>query len=301
VDQDAPETVTDEAEAQRGEHVAFEAEDVQHRAPGEDVVDVPVIDDDAAEAEFAEVGKGGAAREAYRVRKPQEAEVEAGERSHAEDGGGHVPIEQERPRAVDEEELLDALDGEVLQPERDLASELVHVTADEVGAADRPRVRGEDAGDGGGDRGRLVAFDVIRDLVFTVGEEVAVGEDERGGLPDGAPAAGEHGGARGVLDGEAPYDVDEECVREEAEAVDASAVGVEEDAEVAVDGDGRVGDRRVDVGEHAAHERLQLLWVHALHASHGHHLGMHGDWRCLDGRRRRKSGRGQGYEGFGSK
>uniref|UniRef100_A0A0A9ADR4 Uncharacterized protein n=1 Tax=Arundo donax TaxID=35708 RepID=A0A0A9ADR4_ARUDO len=62
----------------------------------------------------------------------------------------------------------------------------VHVAAGDADAADRPRVRGEDAGDGGGDGSRVSALDVGRDLDFAGREEVGVDEDERGG----APAAG---------------------------------------------------------------------------------------------------------------
>jgi hypothetical protein len=71
---------------------------------------------------------------------------------------------------------------------------LVQVAARDADAAEGARVRGEDAGGGGG--ARLSGVDLRRDLVAARREEVGVGEDERGGEPDGAPAAGERGGAR---------------------------------------------------------------------------------------------------------
>ncbi|GJN12105.1 hypothetical protein PR202_ga30355 [Eleusine coracana subsp. coracana] len=132
-------------------------------------------------------------------------------------------------------------------------------------------MHGEDPGNGGGDGVRISALDVVWDLVITGREEVGVDEDERGGAPNGAPSAGEHDGARGVLDGEARDDVTEDDVGEGAEPIDASAVtvSVEEDAEIAVEGDGRVGDHVVGVGEQATHECFLLLRAHAPFASHG--------------------------------
>ena len=107
---------------------------------------------------------------------------------------------------------------------------------------------------------------------------MGVDEHERGSAPDGPPAAGEHRRARGVLDGETGDDVAEEHIGKEAEAVDTPTVGVEEDAEVTVDRDGRVGKHVVDVGEHAAKECF-LLWVHAS----AERVAVQGEWRCKVG------------------
>ncbi|WVZ84040.1 hypothetical protein U9M48_031118 [Paspalum notatum var. saurae] len=276
MDLHAPEAVADEAETQLGKQVSFEAQILQHGAPGEDEVQVASFDGHAAEAELAEAGEGSAAREAIRVGKPPEGEVEAGERGHAEERGGEVLVEVQGPRAVDEEELRDALDGEVLEPARYPGSVPVHVGAGEEGAAERAMVRGEDAGDGCGDGVRVGAVDVARDLVLAGPEEVGVAEDERGGAPDGSPAAGEHGGARRVFDWEARDDVYEERSGEAAESVDAAAVGVGEEAEAAGDGDGRTGKGAVDVGERVAHVRPEFLPFPAIEAIKHVHLAGHG-------------------------
>lgn len=55
------------------------------------------------------------------------------------------------------------------------------------GCPSREDVRGKDVGNGGG--ARLGNLNVPQDLVTARREEVGVGEDERGGEPDGAPAA----------------------------------------------------------------------------------------------------------------
>ena len=65
--------------------------------------------------------------------------------------------------------------------------EVLQVAAGEMEAAEGPRVRGEDAGNGGGDAPRISASA----CVAADEEEVGVDEDERGGAPDPAPAAGE--------------------------------------------------------------------------------------------------------------
>ena len=95
----APEAPADETQPLEA---PLEVEDLQHGAPGDEGVDVPVRHDDAADAELAEVGKGGAF-EARRARELAEANVETGEGGHPEErvGEGHHP----RAGAVDEDEL----------------------------------------------------------------------------------------------------------------------------------------------------------------------------------------------------
>lgn len=73
----APEAVADEAEVHRLE-VPRDVEDFQGGAPGDDGVDVPVLQFDAADAELAEVGEGDSA-EAGDVGELPDADVEAGE------------------------------------------------------------------------------------------------------------------------------------------------------------------------------------------------------------------------------
>ena len=84
--------------------MALDVEDLQHGAPGDEGVDVPVLHDDAADAELAEVGEGGAF-EARRARELPEAKVEAGEGGHPEErvGEEHLP----RGAAVDEDDRDD--------------------------------------------------------------------------------------------------------------------------------------------------------------------------------------------------
>lgn len=118
-------------------------------------------------------------------------------------------------------------------------------------AAEGPRVRGEDAGDGSGDG-------------WSVGRgpgagEVGIDEDERRRAPDPAPARGEHGGAGGVLGREAGDDVPEERVGEVADAVDAVGGGGAAGGDVGGGGDGRVRVR--EGGVHDRHEHLQLVGV----------------------------------------
>ena len=84
----APEAPADETQPLDG---PLEVEDLQHGAPGDEGVDVPVLHDDAADAELAEVGEGGAF-EGRRARELPEAKVEAGEGDHPEErvGEGHT-------------------------------------------------------------------------------------------------------------------------------------------------------------------------------------------------------------------
>ncbi|BAS88121.1 Os04g0208550, partial [Oryza sativa Japonica Group] len=275
----APEAAAGEADA-HPEQVPLDAERLQDGAPGEDEIHVLRVHDDAAEAELAEVGERDAAREVSRGGELPEAEVEAGERGHAEEGGGEAQVE--RPRAVHEDELLDALHGEHLEPVREHALELLHAAGREVDAPERARVRAHDAGHGVGDAAcRLPRL--LGGVVGSAGggggggEEVGVDEDERRGAPERAPAAGERGGARGVLDGEAGDDPAEERVGEGADAVDGVVRG--ERVEARGGGDGRVGEGVVDVGEHARHRPLHVVRVVPAPPELGRHRAAHGDGR----------------------
>lgn len=266
MDLHAPEASAHDAEPERRQHVPLEAECLQHGTPGEDELHVTVaFHGDATETKLAEARERGATREAGRDGEPQEAEVEAGQRRHAQQRGRKVLVKLER-RAVDEKELLHALDGKELEPARDTATVTVHVAAGEVGAAERAAVRVEDTGDGGDHGVRVGALHVSRDLVLGAArEEVGVVEDEWRGAPHGEPAAGEDGRARPVLDGEARDDVVEEGVGEAAEPVGAAGVGVGvgEGAEATVDGDGWGREGAVDAaGERAGDERVEM-WVPA--------------------------------------
>ena len=131
----APEAPADETQPLDG---PLEVEDLQHGAPGDEGVDVPVLHDDAADAELAEVGEGGAF-EARRARELPEAKVEAGEGGHPEErvGEEHLP----RGGAVDEDELLDALGGKEAEPALEVRLARVHEAGHEVGAAEGPRLR----------------------------------------------------------------------------------------------------------------------------------------------------------------
>jgi len=110
--------------------------------------------------------EGGAAREAGHVGELLEGEVEAGELGHVEERGGDGLLGLERPRVVDEEELLDALVGEELEPAHELGPVLIHVAAGEADAAERARVRGEDAGNCGGNDTGAGAVEVVGDHVL---------------------------------------------------------------------------------------------------------------------------------------
>jgi hypothetical protein len=144
-----------------------------------------------------------------------------------------VEIKVKRTPAVDE--FLDPLVNEELEPVREEAMELRCVAAGEVGAADRPRVRDEDAGHGGCDW-----------------EEIIVNEDERGGTPDHTPSAGLSVRACGILEGEAGDDVVNGCVGRGVDAVDEVARGEVE--EPSFDGDKQIGKSAVCVEDQARQE-----------------------------------------------
>ena len=252
-DLDAPEAVADEVEV-HALRASLDVEDLQDGAPGDDGVDVPVLHFDAAEAELPEVGEGDAA-EAGRVRELPEADVEAGEGGDGEDHAreGHIG----RPRAIDEDELLDALGGEETEPAPEVGLARTHAVVDEVDAAEGPRVRGEDAGDGSDDGG------VVGGGPGAAGE-VGIDEDERRRAPDPAPARSEHGGTGGVLGREARNDVAEEPLGETADAIDAVGGGREAGGEVGVGVDGRVREIGVDDRHELLHRQVQLVRIAAL-------------------------------------
>jgi hypothetical protein len=101
-------------------------------------------------------------------------------------------------------------------------------------------VGGEDAVNGGDAR-----------VLAAGGEEVRVVEDKRRGAQDVAPPRGEHGGAHGVLDGEAGNDVAEELVGEGADAVLAVVVVQAE--------------QRADLGQGGAGEAVQDALANCVH------------------------------------
>lgn len=215
-----------DADARGGAVAGDERELLQRGAAGEHVVEVPVIHDGVADAKLLEVGEDvGAAWVAGGVREAEDAQVEAAEGGAAEDGvrDSHV----ERPRAVDEHEVLDALGREEAEPVRERVDVPAQEEVDDADEAEGTRVGGEDARHGVRDsvpdaaEGRAGGGGDVRPLR----EEVAVDEDERGGAPDSAPAGGERGGAGGILGGEAGDDVAEEVVGEGADAILAAAPG----------------------------------------------------------------------------
>ena len=217
-----------------------------------------------------------------RVWELPDADVEAGEGGDPEErvGEGHLP----RARAVDEDELLDALGGEQTEPALELGLVRVHAGGDEVDAAEGPRVRGEGVRHGGGD-GRRVGG-----RRGPVVQEVRVGDDERRGEPEPAPARGEHGGARGVLEGEAGDDVAEERVGEAADAVDAVGRASAAGDEAGGGGDGRVGDAAVDVRQEMLHVPVLLVLVVALAPRVGRRRGVQVGERRTAGHGRRGLG-----------
>uniref|UniRef100_A0A0E0HX10 Uncharacterized protein n=1 Tax=Oryza nivara TaxID=4536 RepID=A0A0E0HX10_ORYNI len=127
-------------------------------------------------------------------------------------------------RAIDEDELLDALDGEDLERAHEQALVLVHEAGGiGVGHAD--------------------------------GKVFGVDKDERGGAPNLAPAGGERGSACGVLDGEAGDDPAESTSgRRLRRSTPSSGKSAERRA-----GDRHIGDGEVDVGEDGADGLVHIL------------------------------------------
>ena len=237
------------------------------------------------------VGKRPVSSQAGRVRQLPEADVEADEGAGDGEervGEGHVA----GPGAVDEDEVLDALGGEEVEPARELGMVRAHVAAHEVDTAEGPRMRLEDGGDGGGD-GRRVGRRGGPGVV--VGPEVGVDQVGLRGAPDRAPAGGERGGARGVGDGEAADDVAQERAGEAADAVEA--VGGGDGGEAPGVGEGEVGDEvEADVGEQLLRCLVKLVRVEAPALHVGRRGGVQvGEPRPTGhGRRRRMSRRGFG-------
>lgn len=234
----APEGLADEMQPLGA---PLDVEDLQDGAPRDDGVDVPFLHDDAADAELPEAGEGNTL-EVRRARELPDANVEAGEGGDPEKRVGEGNLLWPCARTIDEDELLDALGREEAEPALELRLVRAQAGGEEVGAAEWPRVRGEGFGHRGGD-GRLVG-----ERRGPVVQEVGVNDGERRVEPDPAPARGEHGGARGFLEGEAGDDVAEECVGEAADAVDAAGGGGG-GGTVGSLVDGRVGDVLVDVRE----------------------------------------------------
>lgn len=134
----------------------------------------------------------------------------------------------------------DALGEEVLEPERQLIPVCRHGCTGEVHTAEGTRVRGKNAGlhvgkaaqsarevalkrDGAkAERGGVGPMDAAGGAGDR--EEVSVDKEERRCVPYAAPAHGEHGGARGILDGEAGDDVVEDAGWETTDAVDPIGV-----------------------------------------------------------------------------
>jgi len=116
-----------------------EHEVLQGWTPGEDEVEVLVIHGHAAEAELLEAGEGNATGELRGVGEPPDAEVEALDERQAEDGDRERDVERQGP--IHEDELLDALDGEEVEPAHELGVVRDHGGAGEVDAAEGARVR----------------------------------------------------------------------------------------------------------------------------------------------------------------
>lgn len=131
----APEALAHHADAQPLV-ASLDAQDLQDGAAGDEGVDVTLLHHDRADAELAEVGERGATQ-AGRVREFPEADVEADEGADAEERGRERHIA--RPRSVDEDELVDALGSEELEPAREPGLLRAHVAAREVDAAEVSR------------------------------------------------------------------------------------------------------------------------------------------------------------------
>ena len=182
------------------QHASNNGEDLKHGARGEQEVEVAVLQGDGAEDELMQPGEGGTAREGGGVDEPPCAEVQAAEGGAAEESGGEAQAFEGRG-AVDEDELLDALGGEELEPAREHGAVPVdglHEPAGEADERERPGVRAEGCGDGAAHGARDGAGARGPALGAAAGEEVGVDEDERRRAPDAGPALGERGGSRGV-------------------------------------------------------------------------------------------------------
>jgi hypothetical protein len=201
-----------DSKARRGSVTHGKREDLQLRTVLEQGFKIFVFDDAVEEAEFAELVQRGRARGGDLGEVPH-AGVETLEGGAAEEqvvGERHV----ERPRVVEEDEILDLLGGE--GRDQALERELVEVEGDagEAHTADGARVPVDAARHGAHDGDVAGPF---------VAHEVGVVDHERGRGPHAAPARGEGDGARGFLGREAGDDFGEERVRESADVVLAVA------------------------------------------------------------------------------
>ena len=170
-------------------------------------------------------GEGGTTREGGGVDEPPCAEVQAPEGGAAEESGGEAQA-LEGQGAVDEDELLDALGGEELEPASEHGAVPVdgfHEPAGEADEGERPGVRAEGGGDGAAHGARDGVGARGPALGAAAGEEVGVDEDERRRAPERAPPGGERLRARAILGGEERDDVAEDLVGEKADQIGAGA------------------------------------------------------------------------------
>jgi len=306
-----PQAAADQPDSSPG-LVCGDGEDLQGGAPVDQEVEVSFLDDESVEDKLPEVGEACGAREPGGAGDPAEAEVQAGDRGAAVERAWERVVD--RPRAVEKDELLDALGGEELQPALDVGLVRRHVAAGEVDAAEGARVRVQDAGRREGDSPGQGVFASGHPVVGPDAgrEDVGVDEGEGHGAPEAAPARGERGGARGVLCGEARHDVPEQCVGEEADAVDTVGWGPRGDG----GGEGRggrhgwVGDGVVRIREkhgRALHQRVGNVDAVALRvapqvALRAAHSDAHAREKLLllHGRRRAGAERSGGEFGAGT-
>lgn len=248
-------------------HASNDSEDLKHGARSEQEVEVTILQGDGAEDELLQPGEGGTAREGGGVDEPPRAEVQAAEGRAAEERGGEAQL-FEGPGAVDEDELVDALGGEVVEPASEHVAVPVdgfHEPAGEADEGERPGVRAEGGVDGAAHGVRAGARARARGpaLGAAAGDELGVDEDKRRRPPEAAPARGERGGAGAVLGGEAGEDAAEEDVGEAADAIDPFAFfGGGGAGEGGGGGDRRLGDVGVEEAEHRVlvdvqHRRVQ--------------------------------------------
>jgi hypothetical protein len=149
-----------------------EGGELQNRARGEHKIEVAVLHDDAVESQLQQVGERDAVRENGGVWELPRVEEQTVEGGAAEERGGEAQAMKGKG-AVDEDEFIDALGGEVHKPARELGAVRVNDLYEAVGEADEGEgawVHAEDGVDGVRDGGRDVA---------TARQEVGVGEHER--------------------------------------------------------------------------------------------------------------------------
>lgn len=184
-------------------------------------------------------------------------------------GNLHAPSHRRRrevqagegPGAVAEDELVDALGGQELEPAREhgvVRIDGLHEAACETDEGEGPRVRAKGGRDGFPKRRARRRRGA--------GEGVGVDEDERRGAPETSPARGERGGAGPVLDGEAGDDAEEDVVGEAADMAYSVAVfGILSGGA----GEGRRGEGGVEEAEHRVLPAVQRLRVQPVAPLHG--------------------------------